>query len=72
MEQCLRDGEHRAKTELPEGAEFCDATSSTLSVTWQTTEGDTVSTVYDGAYESELRELLTALLAAAPAEYATP
>ena len=72
VEQCLRDGEHRAKTELPEGVEVCDAASSTLSVTWRTTEGDTVSTVYNGEYESELRELLTALLAAAPVEYATP
>ena len=64
VEQTLRAGAHAAPVELPEGVEALDAVESTLSVTWRTADGETVSAVYDGQRESALRELLTGFLAA--------
>ena len=64
VEQTLRAGEHTAPVELPEGVEVLDAVESTLSVTWRTVNGETVSAVYDGQRETALRELLTGFLAA--------
>lgn len=64
VEQTLRAGEHTAPVELPEGVEVLDAVESTLSVTWRTASGETISAVYDGQRETALRELLTGFLAA--------
>ena len=64
VEQTLRVGEHTAPVELPEGVEVLDAVESTLSVTWRTANGETVTAVYDGQRESALRALLAGFLAA--------
>ena len=64
VEQTLRAGAHTAPAELPEGVEVLDAVESTLSVTWRTASGETVSAMYDGQRETALRELLTGFLAA--------
>ena len=66
VEQTLRAGEHRAPVQLPEGVEVLDATESTLTVTWQRTDSKTITAVYDGSYESELRQLLFGFLTAEP------
>lgn len=66
VEQALRAGEHRAPVQLPEGVEVLDATESTLTVTWQRTDSKTITAVYDGSYESELRQLLFGFLTAEP------
>lgn len=66
VEQTLRVGEHTAPVELPEGVEVLDAVESTLSVTWQRTDSKTITAVYDGSYEAELRQLLFGFLTAEP------
>ena len=66
VEQTLRVGEHRVPVQLPEGVEVLDATESTLTVTWQRTDSKTMTAVYDGNYESELRQLLFGFLTAEP------
>ena len=66
VEETLRTGEHRAPVQLPEGVEVLDATESTLTVTWQRTDSKTITAVYDGSYESELRQLLFGFLTAEP------
>lgn len=66
VEQALRAAEHRAPVQLPEGVEVLDATESTLTVTWQRTDSKTITAVYDGSYESELRQLLFGFLTAEP------
>lgn len=66
VEETLRAGEHRAPVQLPEGVEVLDATESTLIVTWQRTDSKTITAVYDGSYESELRHLLSDFLTAGP------
>ncbi len=64
VEQALRTGEHRAPVQLPEGVEVLDAAESALTVTWQRTDSKTITAVYDGSYEAELRQLLFGLLTA--------
>ncbi len=66
VEETLRTGEHRAPVQLPEGVEVLDATESTLTVTWQRTDSKTITAVYGGSYESELRQLLFGFLTAEP------
>ena len=66
VEETLRTGEHRAPVQLPEGVEVLDAAESTLTVTWQRTGSKTITAVYDGSYESELRQLLFGFLTAEP------
>ena len=64
VEETLRTGEHRAPVQLPEGVEVLDATESTLTATWQRTDSKTITAVYDGSYEAELRQLLFGFLTA--------
>lgn len=64
VEETLRTGDHRAPVRLPEGVEVLDATESALTVTWQRTDGETITAVYDGGYEAELRQLLFGFLTA--------
>lgn len=64
VEETLRTGDHRAPVRLPEGVEVLDATESTLTVTWQRADSKTITAVYDGSYEAELRQLLFGLLTA--------
>ena len=64
VEETLRTGEHRAPVQLPEGVEVLDATESTLTATWQRTDSKTITAVYDGSYEAELRQMLFGFLTA--------
>ena len=66
VEETLRAAEHRAPVQLPEGVEVLDAMESTLTVTWQRTDSKTMTAVYDGSYEPELRQLLFGFLTAEP------
>ena len=66
VEETLRTGDHRAPVHLPDGVEVLDAAESTLTVTWQRMDSKTMTAVYDGSYEAELRQLLFGFLTAEP------
>ena len=62
VEECLRRNAHRAPVKLPEDIEALDGASSELTVRWRCEDGSTVSAVYDGQHENELRGILSGIL----------